>query len=227
MQRIAIKVEPRDAKGKGASRRLRADGKIPAVLYGQGQEPTKLAVDEHDFIKATSKLTGEMVMFELSSDKLDRQLSIIRDAQRDPVTEALIHLDLLRIDINQPIDVEVQVFSSGTAKGVKEGGVLEMVTRRVHMRCLPDKVPSQIEVDVTDLEFNHTIHLSEIEFEEGIELLTDPDEALFSVVAPQEIEVEEPEEAAECLEGEEGEEAEGEEGEEGEGGEEAAEGEEG
>ncbi len=223
MQRIKIKVEPRTEKGKGVSRRLRMGGKIPAVLYGLGEEPTKLAVDGHDFQVATSKLSGEMVMFELTGEKIDRQLSIIRDAQRDPVSEALTHLDFLRIDINKPIDVEVMVFSTGTAKGVKEGGVLEMVTRRVHMRCLPDKVPAQIEVDVTDLGFNETIHLSEIEFDEGIELLTDPDEALFSVVAPQEIEVEEEEEAAEGVEGAEGEE--GTEGEEGEGGEETAEGE--
>ncbi|MFP4381517.1 MAG: 50S ribosomal protein L25 [Candidatus Sumerlaeia bacterium] len=222
MKTIELKATARSEKGKGANRRLRQGGEIPIILYGLKEEPNMLSINDLDLLHAASEAGDESVMFRIKAEGADfsEQLAMIRDVQRDPVTEKILHLDMIRIDINKPIDVEVTIHGHGTPDGVREGGILEQVLWSLHIRCLPNLVPSYYEVDISGIGFGDAMHVSEIEIGEGIELLTDPEEVLFQVNIPKMVEEEE-EEAAEGEEemaepeviGEKSDEEEGEEGE--------------
>lgn len=185
MRRIQISAESRSGTGKGPNRRLRASGFVPAVLYGQGGEVLSLSLNEHDFLKATAKLGDELVMFEMTAPSagIESQLSMVREAQRDPVTERLVHLDFIRIDMNTPIDVFVAVHEQGLALGVREGGHVEHVMRTVHLRCLPDIVPSHLEMDITELAIGDSLHVSDIDLGEDIEMLSPATDVLLHIVA--------------------------------------------
>ncbi len=205
MQRIPIAAQLRKGTGKGPNRRTRAKGLIPSVLYGQNTETVNLAVNEHDFLKAVVKLGGELAMFNLTAEDagVKEQLVVIREAQRDPVTERIVHLDFLRVDLNKPIDVHLAVHRMGSAVGVREGGVLEQVQRTVHLRCLPDQVPAKFEIDVTNLAIGDAIHVGDLELDEGVQMLSPENFVLFHVVIPRIHEEEEEEEAVgEEVEGE-------------------------
>ena len=177
MKKIPINVESRSNTGKGPNRRLRVTGAIPAVLYGQGAEATNLTINEQEFKKATAKLGDEMVMFELNG-----QLALLREVQRHPVTSRITHMDFMRLDVTKPIDAHVSVHGLGTPAGVRKGGVLEQVNRTLHLRCLPDRIPAQIEVDCAPLDINQAIHVSDIPLGEGIEILTPAHDVVFHVV---------------------------------------------
>lgn len=202
MERIALAAQGRTQQGKNPNRRLRVAGKIPAVMYGLGMDNQMLALDRHDFVLALQHAGDEMVMYEISAADagVDKQLTVVRDLQRDPVTDQIVHVDLLRIDMNTPIDVEVPIHGTGDPIGLKEGGLLDQNLWTLHIRCLPTDVPSHIDVDISGMAVNDTIHVSDLPLGERVELLTSEDESVFSVVVPQMMS--EPEEA-EAAEGEE------------------------
>jgi large subunit ribosomal protein L25 len=177
MKKIPISVESRSNTGKGPNRRLRVTGAIPAVLYGQGAEATNLAINEQDFKKATAKLGGEMVMFDLNG-----QLALLREVQRHPVTSRITHMDFMRLDVTKPIDAHVSVQGQGIPVGVRKGGVLEQIHRTLHLRCLPDRIPAQITVDCAVLDINQAVHVSDIQLGEGVEILTPAHDVIFHVV---------------------------------------------
>ena len=137
-------------------------------------------------------------------------------AQREPVTDEIIHIDFLRVDMTKPLEVDIAVHGTGVPVGQQEGGVLDQIVRSVRVRCLPDEIPSNFVVDVTELKMNDAIHVGELEVAEGVEILSPHSEILFHVVQPRKIEEEAVAEDEEGVE----------EGEEGAEGEEAAEGEE-
>ncbi|HUT26015.1 MAG TPA: 50S ribosomal protein L25 [Sumerlaeia bacterium] len=190
MERTSLHAKIRTGSGKGANRRHRASGQIPAVLYGQGKTPTMLLVDEQGFRRATAKMGDEMVLFDLAVDGADiqRQIAVIREAQRDPVTERVIHLDFLRVDMARPLDIDIAVHEKGVPVGLEDGGVLEQVVRVVRLRCLPDRIPSHLEVDVSGLRVNDAIHVGELAFEEGLEILSPPSDVVFHVIPPRKVE---------------------------------------
>jgi large subunit ribosomal protein L25 len=192
MKKIPISVESRSNTGKGPNRRLRVTGAIPAVLYGQGAEAANLAINEQEFKKATAKLGDEMVMFDLNG-----QLALLREVQRHPVTSRITHMDFMRLDVTKPIDAHVSVHGVGTPVGVRKGGVLEQVNRTLHLRCLPDRIPAQIEVDCAVLDINQAVHVSDIPLGEGIEILTPAHDVVFHVVVTRSTAEEEAPAAAE------------------------------
>jgi large subunit ribosomal protein L25 len=197
MERTSLHAKIRTGSGKGPNRRYRASGQIPAILYGQGKAPTMLLVDEHGFRRATAKMGDEMVLFDLAVDGADmqRQLAVIREAQRDPVTERVIHLDFLQVDMARPLDVDIAVHEKGIPVGLQDGGILEQVVRTVRLRCLPDKIPSHLEVDVSGLRINDAIHVGEVALGEGVEILSPPSDVVFHVIPPRKVEEAKKEEA--------------------------------
>ena len=207
MQTIKLDAQSRQGTGKGPNRSLRASGQIPAVLYGQEAETVNLAVNGHNFQNLVTKVADELVMFDLTVEKTDirSQLMMIREIQRDPVTERLVHIDFIRVDLKKPIDVHVAVHGHGSPVGVREGGVLEQINRTVHLRCLPDLIPSEFDLDVEELAIGDAIHVSDLEVAEGIQILSPEDFVLFHVIIPRQVEEEEPEveEGEELAEGEE------------------------
>jgi len=182
-----LTVAVREQAGKGAARSMRRAGKIPSVLYGQG-ECLLLTLNPEHLVKILKSHAGSTALISLTVEggksKLNRT-ALLRDYQVDPVTGALLHADLFEISMTKPIRVKVPIKVVGSIPaGVKEGGVLHHNMRDVHVECLPAALPDQIEVDASSLTIGSGIHVKEIGAREGIRFLDEPDQMVVSVAAP-------------------------------------------
>jgi large subunit ribosomal protein L25 len=199
VQENALQAELRDARGKGAGRKLRAKGRIPAVLYGLDKPNTSISVNAHE-LERLMATAGSHAMISLRVGDADEHV-MLRESQRDPVKSTLVHADFFRIDPNKPIDIEVPVMATGLAAGVREGGLLEQLIRRIEIRCLPANMPSFLEIDVSNIAINHSLHVGEITAPGGVTFLTPAETAIFTVLPPKLVEeVVEPAAAAEVAE---------------------------
>ncbi|MCS6303341.1 MAG: 50S ribosomal protein L25 [Nitrospira sp.] len=182
-----LTVAVREQAGKGAARSMRRAGKIPAVLYGQG-ECLLLTVNPEELVKILKSHAGSTALISLTvngaKSKQDRT-ALLRDYQTDPVTGAVLHADLFEISMSKPIRVRVPIkVTGGIPAGVKEGGVLHHNMRDVHVECLPAALPDHIEVDASALTIGSGIHVKEIGAREGVRFLDDADQMVVSVAAP-------------------------------------------
>jgi large subunit ribosomal protein L25 len=215
-----LKAERRDRTGKETAHKIRAAGRVPAVVYGRGMEPMHVSIDSRELFHLLHTDAGVNVLVDLRVDG-DHFLALPREVQRDLIKGRFVHVDFLRIARDEKITVEVPVHIVGESHGVKEGGVIEHHLWTLHVECLPTDVPTHIDADITKLGINESLKVSDLKAPEKSTVLTSADEVVVSVVPPQVLRVEEAEEvAAEAVEGEEAEA-----GEEGATGEEAAEGE--
>jgi large subunit ribosomal protein L25 len=206
-------AEPRTDSGKGVARKLRAAGRVPAVLYGAGVESTPLSVDSKELFHLLHTGAGSNVLVDLVVDGHEH-LAIPRDVQRDHIHGRFIHLDFLAVRRDEKIHIQVPVRVVGESVGVKAGGVVEHHLWEVEVECLPTDVPEAIDVDITELEIGMGLRVSDLVAPSGSTILANPEDSVVAVQQPQmAVELEE-EEAAEGEEGEEA--AEGEEGAEGE-----------
>ncbi len=200
MIQINLDAKIRTESGKGVARKLRREGRIPAVLYGPKIEPVSLSVNTHDFNKIMIKAEGEQVIFTLNLDG-DERLALIKELQRHPVNDRIRHIDFYAISVEDKVEVEVPIKIVGKAKGVElNGGVLEMIQRTIAIKCLPLAIPKEIEVDISDLDVGDALHVSDLTPPEGVEFAEAPDTTLVTVVggtvqAEEEAEEEELEEA--------------------------------
>ncbi len=153
MAELVIEVERRATAGKGSSRRLRQQGKIPAVVYGGGKETVPVVIDRHAVTKLLRQETGRNTVFllKMKGTKLER-LAMVRDAQLDPRTQKFLHLDFIRVMKGQRVKVEVPVQLVGEAPGVKVGGFLDWPTRTLSLECSADQIPAAITIDLSQLE---------------------------------------------------------------------------
>ena len=182
-----LTVTVREQAGKGAARSMRRAGKIPAVLYGQG-ECLLLTINPEGLVKILKSHAGSTALISLTVDgaksKANRT-ALLRDYQVDPVTGAVLHADLFEISMSKPIRVKVPIkVIGGIPAGVKEGGVLHHNMRDVHVECLPAALPDHIEVDASALTIGSGIHMKELGEREGVRFLDDPDQMVVSVAAP-------------------------------------------
>ena len=214
MAEVSLKAEVREGRGKGPARRLRASGKVPAVLYGRGLDAVALAVDARELTHSLSTDAGANVLIDLKVGS-DSHLTMARSLERDPLRGTIRHVDFLKIARNVAITVDVPVHFDGEAAGVKEGGVLEHHLWQLHVECLPGNVPERIHIDVNRMVIGDVVRVADVHAPEGVTILTSEEEIVVSCVVPQVLKVEEEVPAEEELaEGEEA--AEGEEGAEGE-----------
>ncbi|MFY9586309.1 MAG: 50S ribosomal protein L25 [Actinomycetota bacterium] len=212
---VALQAEARAGTGKGVTRKLRAAGKVPAVLYGRGLEPLALSVDRIALAKVFKTDAGRNVLIDLQVDG-DTHLTLARELQRDPLRGAIVHVDFLKIARDVAIEVDVPIHITGESPGVKEGGVIEHHIWSVHLSCLPTNVPDRLEADVSRMVIGDMLRVGDLAIPEGVTILTNPEEAVLGVVVPQVLKVEEEvpaeaelaegEEAAAAAEGAEGEE---------------------
>ncbi len=216
MESKRLTIEPRTDKGKNASRRLRAGGFIPGVLYSHG-ETEAIKMQEKEFLKLFKGRISESVIFDLhsaSKKDFDEKMAYVKDYQSDPVTNKLLHVDLFKVTATEKIHTNVPVFFIGTAVGAKMGGILEVEAREVLVECLPRDLPEKIEVDVSGLNVGDAIHARDINLGDKVKIMLNPEAAIVTVIIPKIAVVEEKvEEAAVAVEGEEakeGEKAEGE-----------------
>ena len=181
-----LKGERRTGVGKGVARKLRQTGSIPAVYYGRGEEPIALTVVLKDLQEVIDRAEGSNVIVDLKvdGDGAGDKKALIREIQRDPVGGHILHLDLQHISLTERIVVEVPVVLVGTAIGVKDGGgILEHLLREVEVECLPTDIPSKLEVDVSALNIGDSLHVSDLKADR-VEILTEADRAIATVVPP-------------------------------------------
>ncbi len=182
-----LAVNVRERVGKGAARRLRREGKVPAVLYGQG-ECLLLTANPDEMIKILRAHAGSTALISLTvngAKSKAQRTALLRDFQVDPVTSELLHADLFEISMDKAIRVKVPVhLTGGVAAGVKEGGVMHQNLRELYIECLPSALPDFIAVDVSQLAINQGIHLREVPTLEGVRYLDDADQMVVSVAAP-------------------------------------------
>ena len=213
MAEVKLVAEPREGTGKGVARKLRAAGRVPAVLYGGGLESTPLSVDSKDLFHVLHTGAGYNVLVDLKLDGTDH-LVIPRDVQRDHIHGRFIHLDLLAVRRDETIRLNIPVRIVGESVGVKAGGVVEHHLWEIEVECLPQDVPDAVEADISALEIGMGLRVSDLQAPSGVTFITSEEESVVAVAQPQ-MAVELEEEAAEGEEGVEGEAAEGEEGAEG------------
>ncbi len=180
MQSMALQAEVRTESGKGPARRLRASGKIPAVVYGPGVEPTPLTVTPKELLVGLRSKRGRNVVYNLAfGDKT--ALVMVRDLEVDPVTRDLLHVDFLSVSADKAVKVTVPISTTGRAKGVVKGGLLNVTLRTVPLLSPPGVIPEEIVLDVTNLDMNGAISVSDLELPEGVECTLPADRTLVSI----------------------------------------------
>jgi large subunit ribosomal protein L25 len=198
MADAVLLAERRTAAGSGSAGRIRRDGKVPAVVYGLGDENVSVTVPAREL---TNILAGEAGVNTLITLKLDgaEQLALARQIQRHPLKGRLIHVDFVRVRADQVIQADVPVRLVGDAEGVARGGVLEQLVHSVSVEAKPADIPNVLEIDISELAIGSAVHVSLIAVPAGVTLLTDPEDMVAQISAPR---VVEEAGAAEAAEGE-------------------------
>jgi large subunit ribosomal protein L25 len=196
---IELKTKIRTTTGNGPARRLRMSGQIPAVLYGPKTEAVLLSVNKNDLELLFKKGGIGQVVLNLVIQKNGETLTMpamIKELQAHPVSRNFIHIDFYEIKMDQKITAKIPVVTTGIAKGVELGGILQIIRRELEVECLPLEVPESIEIDISDLDIGDSIHVEKIRLEGEIEFLEDDNYTVVTVLAPK-LEEEEPEEEEE------------------------------
>jgi large subunit ribosomal protein L25 len=193
---VDLQAEERNERGKNAARRLRTSGMTPAVLYGEGNEAggsTALAIPTK-IVDYTLHHFGDNALYNIAIDG-DTSTARVVDAQRDPVSGRLIHVDFAPVNMAERIEVTVPLHVTGDAPGVEEGGVLQQVAYEIQVESLPGDIPQEVTLDVSSLGMNENLTLGDLTLPEGVTLLSEPEEVAVTVTAPTEISEEEMEAA--------------------------------
>jgi large subunit ribosomal protein L25 len=206
MESIELQIDPRSVAGKGASRKLRRAGKVPAILYGPKRETVSVMVDAKELGDKIGS-NRRSLLVRLQSEKADvcDRLALVKELQRHPITGDVLHADFYEVDVKTKLRVRVPIAYKGKAVGVELGGIMQPILREVEVLCLPTDIPDAIEVDVSPLGIHDVLHMSDLQPPPGVELQFDTDEPLVTVLAPtvEEVKVEAAaeEEAAPAAEG--------------------------
>jgi large subunit ribosomal protein L25 len=196
---LTIKAQKRDAFGKNASYRVRREGNVPAVLYGQGLDTVALSLDKKDIIHILKSDSGENSLFKVGFDGEIRD-AMIKSLQVDPVSDEVLHVDLIQISMDKAIRVSVPVEPVGEAIGVKsEGGFVDFVTRELEVECLPKDIPEKIQIQIGDLHLHQSIKVADVVPPSGIRILSDRNAVVVLIQLPHEEKVEEKKEGEEVV----------------------------
>jgi len=185
MDFVELKASLREEKGKEKNKKLRTAGLVPGVVYRKGEATLSLKVDSKSLSKALHTDAGENVIIKLfveGDKKKKERIVVIKELQRNPFKDTLVHLDLNEISLTETLKVKVPLMAKGEAIGVKqEDGVLQHVVWEVEVECLPTNIPDKIEVDITNLKIGSTLSMKDILPPEGVKILGDPESIIFSV----------------------------------------------
>jgi large subunit ribosomal protein L25 len=204
METIEINIEPRETRGKGAARRLRREGRLPATLYGCKRSALPVVLNAKEFDTRVAVLEGSHLIRLLSANAdINGRMALVKEVQRDPVSRSLLHTDLYEVDMEAKLRIPIPLHFIGRAEGVELGGILQPVRREVEVICLPAGIPEFIEVDVSALGFHDAIHVSELKVPDGVEISYDSDFTVVTVLPPivEEVKVATEAEAAAPAEG--------------------------
>lgn len=187
MEKILVKADRRPESGKGGARSLRRAGMIPAVVYSGGSS-TPIKVQTKLMTKLIYSGVGEhaLITIELNEDgaKTSEHPVLIKDYQRDPVSEELLHVDFMEVSLEKLVKVTVRLDIVKQPIGIKMGGIMQHRLREVEVECLPTQIPERFEVNAESIEIGHSLHVSDLQVPEGVKIVTDSSEVILLVSAP-------------------------------------------
>ncbi|MDP3278928.1 MAG: 50S ribosomal protein L25 [Deltaproteobacteria bacterium] len=181
---IKVEATSRIANGKGPARRLRASGKLPAIVYGPGLTGTAIAMDPKNIKTVLTAPMGRNTVFTLEIDGV-AQLAMVKSFDIHPMTREVEHADLYSVSLDREIDVEVPFVLVGKSKGVAAGGILQQIYRKLPVRCTPDKIPAKIEADVTSVETGQSVATKTLVLPTGVRVMLDANQTVASIVAAE------------------------------------------
>ena len=203
MAELTLEVTRREKTGKEVAKKLRQNGKVPAVVYGGHQDPVAIAVDRKSVSELIQKSEhGIRSLFLLKVEGTDTQRhAMIKDLTIDPISRKMTHIDFVRVVMDEMVRVTIPVHVTGLAIGVKEGGLLDWQLRELHVECLPGAIPDSFDVDVTPLGAHEYLRVADLKLAEGVKILEDLDRVIVGVTIARaevsetaaEVEVVEPE----------------------------------
>ncbi len=185
MEQILIRADKRDVKGKGVARKLRKDGKIPAVLYGRGLDAVSITVLTKDWEKL-GKQSRRNVIFnmELHGDKdVENRPVMVKEIQKGFLGGKILHIDFLQVSMERVIEVEIPIHLKGKSKGEINGGIIEVHLRSMRVECLPTQIPEEIAVEISELEIGDSFHVNQISIP-GVKLLENANVAIVTIIPP-------------------------------------------
>ena len=176
-------AKPRDGRGKNDARKLRAQGLVPAVLYGHGEETRALTVNAHELKRLFSRIHVENTIIDLKVDGQEVK-ALVREVQSHPSRGDILHVDFYQIHSGEKVTVEVPIVLTNTAAGVRAGGILQQQMDAIEIRCLPDAIPDEIAADVSQLEIGDSLHVRDLTVPPAVEVLVDGERTVCSVLPP-------------------------------------------
>lgn len=185
LDQSTLTAKSRSESGKGISRRLRNDGLVPAVIYGKGSSPVSVAVDPIALRKAIATPHKFNTVITVKLEGQGDRLVLLKDYQYHPVSRKVLHADFQEVKLDQPVKVEVPVALTGKAVGTGDGGILTQVTRQIEVLSLPGAIPAQLEVDVTPLKVNESLHEADLTLPEGVKLAGRKNLTIAVISAPE------------------------------------------
>ena len=183
MAEVTLEVERREATGKEVAKKLRREGRVPAVVYGGHREPVAITVDRKSVSELIQKSDhGIRSVFLLQMKGTDQSRhAMIKEVTIDPLSRKMMHIDFVRVLMDEMVRVTVPIHLNGTAIGVKEGGLLDWQVREIHVECLPNAIPDSVEVDVSPLGSHDYIRVKDLKLPEGAKVLDDPERVVVGV----------------------------------------------
>ena len=183
---VELEVFNRESLGKQANKKYRKDGFIPAVIYGKNKDNLNILVDPIKLKKLLKNEAGENTIIEMKLDKSDLKKNVLlKDAHLDTLTSDPLHLDFYEITEGMDVKVSAPLLFTGKPEGVKNGGVIQTLSNEIKIECLPTNIPNIIEIDISDLNIGDTLRVKDIKPMNGIEILSNPESTIISVLAPR------------------------------------------
>jgi large subunit ribosomal protein L25 len=185
-KQVKLSISRRTGIGRAAVRKIKAQGAVPAIIYGGKQQPEPVQVSKRDISLMLSHASGENILVELAIDgETGSRLALVQEVQHSPVGGDVLHVDFHAVSMDEMIEADVPLEPVGIAEGVKTfGGLLEQSLRSLEIECLPKDLPDVITVDVSNLNIGDAIHVKEIPLPEGVTTRISPELTVFSVLAP-------------------------------------------
>lgn len=179
-----LKASGRAGTGKGVARKLRAAGRIPAVVYGHAEEARSISVDAHELDRLFAGISIENTVIQLGIDDAAAIRVLVRETQRHPYRAEVLHVDFYQVHAGERVTVEIPVQLTGTAQGVREGGILDQMLHELPVRCLVDQIPEVIEADVSAMAIGDALHVRDLVLPAGVELGVEEERVVCSVTPP-------------------------------------------
>jgi len=183
MAEVTLEVSGRDGTGKSAVRKLRQQGKVPGVVYGGHRDPVAIIVDRKaitDLIQKSEHGVRSVFLLKMAGTDQQRH-AMIKDIQIDPISRKMMHVDFIRVVMDEVVRVSVPVVITGSPIGVREGGLLDFQVRELHVECLPKAIPDKVEIDISELGIHHYFRISDLPLPEGVKVLDDPNRVVVGV----------------------------------------------